>query len=45
MLVYERKSKKSLHEFNEDGDDQDSKVIPYNEIQKEVPDWIKSQVL
>ena len=34
MLVYERKSKKSLHEFNEVGEDQDSKVIPFKEIQK-----------
>ena len=42
MLIYERKSKKSLHEYNEDGEDQDSKVIPFKEVQNSVPDWIKN---
>lgn len=46
MLIYERKSKKDLHEISEDGQEQqDSKVIPYKEVPNFVPDQIKDQVL
>jgi hypothetical protein len=45
MLVYERKSKKDLHEVVANGDKEELKPIDFRTVPKHVPEWIQKEVV
>lgn len=44
MLVYERKSKRSLHEVVAEEGKEETKLIEFRTVPKYVPEWIQKEV-